>query len=215
MNAKVAIKQSVTEEWFNAVSHGVAALTAVGGFVILIVFGLQSEAQWSLFSAFFYGISLILLYTASTLYHAVQKIKWKHVFNIFDHSGIFLLIAGTYTPVLLITIGGNLGWTLFGVQWGLAIIGIILKIFFTGRYEIASLMMYAFMGWFILFKIGFLYAALPTIGFWLLVGGGLAYTIGIIFYVLDKRLFLSHFIWHLFVVAGSVMHFLLVLLFVF
>jgi len=208
-------KQTILEEWLNTLSHGLTALTSIGGLVVLIVFGALSEKNWSLFSALFYGISLVILYTASSLYHGIQKERTKEVFKIMDHCSIFLLIAGTYTPILLIVIGGASGWTFFGIQWGLASIGIVLKIFYTGRYEAISLCMYALMGWIVLFKISFLYQVLPAPAFWLLVSGGLSYTVGIIFYVLDKRLRFSHFIWHLFVMAGSLLHYLMMVMYIF
>lgn len=215
MVSKHKTKQTITEEWFNTLSHGIAALSAIAGLVVLIVFGIISDKDLSLFSALFYGLSLVILYLASTLYHGIQKDKTKYIFNILDHSSIFLLIAGTYTPVLLITIGGSAGWTIFGIQWGVALIGVVLKIFYTGKYETASLIMYAAMGWMIVFKAGYLYETLPAAAFWLLVSGGLAYTVGIIFYVLDTRLYLSHFIWHIFVMAGSLLHYLMMVMYIF
>ena len=207
--------QTTTEEWFNSLSHGITGLAAIGGMVVLIVFGARSDQHWSLFSALFYGISLLVLYAASTLYHGIQKDRVKELFNLLDHCSIFLLIAGTYTPVLPITIGGSFGWIFFGIQWGLALAGILLKIFFIGRYETASVAMYAIMGWMIAIKIGYLYQTLPTPGFWLLVSGGLSYTTGIIFYRLDNRFRFAHFIWHLFVMGGSLLHYLLMVLYIF
>ena len=207
--------QTIQEEWFNSLSHGITALTAIGGLVVLIVFGAISKKDWALLSALFYGISLVILYTASTLYHGIQKEKTKNILIIIDHCSIFLLIAGTYTPVLLMVIGGGFGWTFFGIQWGIALIGIILKIFYTGRYEAISLTMYALMGWVVVLKIGFLYQVLPSAGFWLLVAGGLSYTVGIIFYVIDKKVNFAHFIWHLFVMAGSLLHYLMMVMYIF
>lgn len=207
--------QTRTEEWFNAVSHGLAALTAIAGLVVLIVLGAKSDQELSLFSALFYGISLVTLYTMSALYHGVRKQSVKSLFNRFDHISIFLLIAGTYTPVLLLVLGGTAGWVLFGLQWGIALLGAVLKIFFTGRFETASLALYAIMGWMIIFRIGELKAVFSQEGFWLLVAGGLAYTAGIIFYVIDTRMKLSHFIWHLFVIAGSLLHYLMIILYVY
>jgi hemolysin III len=179
------------------------------------VLGAYSHKDWALFSALFYGISLVILYSASAVYHGVQKEGVKDILNIIDHSSIFLLIAGTYTPILLMVIGGAYGWTFFGIQWGLALIGIVLKMFFTGKYEAVSLGMYAVMGWIIVFKINFLAQVLPAPGFWLLVAGGLSYTIGIIFYAIDSRVHFSHFVWHLFVMAGSLLHYLMIVMYVF
>jgi hemolysin III len=207
--------QSKSEELFNTISHAITAVTAIGGLVVLIVFGVQSEKQWSLFSALFYGCSLVALYTFSTFYHGLAHQKAKRVFNILDHCGIFLLIAGTYTPVLLIAIGGSTGWWFFGIQWGMAFVGIILKLFYTGKYNVLSTLIYAIMGWIIIFKIELVKSVLVPEAYWLLVSGGLAYTIGIVFYMIDSRLKYSHFIWHLFVMAGSVLHYLMMVMYVF
>lgn len=207
--------QTTTEEWFNTISHGITFLTAIGGMTVLIAFGAQSDKQWTLFSALIYGISLVLLYAVSSLYHGIQKPKTKRFFNILDHCGIYILIAGTYTPIVLIMIGGELGWLFFGVQWGLALIGIILKIFYTGRFGAISTTMYAIMGWLVLVKGNMIYHILPAPAFWLLLSGGIAYTVGIVFYVIDTRMKLSHFIWHLFVMAGSLLHYLMMALYVF
>jgi hemolysin III len=174
-------------------------VTSIGGLVVLIVLGTKSEQHYSLFSALFYGLSLVLLYVFSTLYHGLKHQKAKSIFKILDHCGIYLLIAGTYTPVLLMTIGGSTGWILFGIQWSFALVGIILKIFFTGRFKLLSTIMYAIMGWIIVFKIDLVQTVLSPNAFWLLTAGGLAYTVGIVFYIIDYRLKLSHFIWHLFV----------------
>ncbi|MTI41090.1 PAQR family membrane homeostasis protein TrhA [Fulvivirga lutimaris] len=207
--------QTKLEEWFNTLSHGVTALAAIGGLVVLIVFGAQSDKQWSLFSALFYGSSLVLLYTFSTIYHGLRHAKTKHVFNILDHCGIYLLIAGTYTPVLLISIGGAIGWIFFGIQWSMALVGITLKIFYTGKYNLISTLMYAFMGWIIVFKIELVKSILPAPAFWLLASGGFAYTVGIVFYIIDYRMRLAHFIWHLFVMAGSILHFIMMVMYIF
>lgn len=207
--------QTKTEEWFNTISHGITALAAIGGLVVLIVFGAKSDQDWSLFSALFYGCSLVLLFTFSSLYHGLRHQKAKHIFNILDHCGIYLLIAGTYTSVMLITIGGTVGWLFFAIQWGMAFVGIILKIFYTGRFNLVSTLIYALMGWIIIFKIELVKAALPTPAFWLLFSGGMAYTVGIIFYIIDRRMFLSHFIWHIFVTAGSILHFIMMVMYIF
>ena len=126
-----------------------------------------------------------------------------------------MLIAGTYTPVLLISIGGFTGWLFFGIQWSMALIGILLKVFFTGKYNLLSTLLYAIMGWIIVFKIDLVKASLPDPAFWLLVSGGLAYTVGIIFYIVDTRMKYSHFIWHLFVMAGLILHFIMMAMYIF
>jgi len=207
-------QQTYSEEWFNSISHGITALTAIGGFGVLIVFGAKSDKDWSLFSAIFYGLSLISLYTFSTLYHGLRHEKAKRVFNILDHCGIFLLIAGTYTPMLLVSIGGTTGWVIFGLQWTMAFFGIILKIFYTGRFRLLSTLIYALMGWVIVLRWQDLVMALPESAFWLLISGGLAYTVGIIFYILDSKVKYAHFIWHLFVMAGSILHYIMVVKYV-
>jgi hemolysin III len=206
--------QTTTEELLNTLSHGITALTAVGGFVVLVVFGALSPKPWTLFSALFYGLSLVALYTFSTLYHGLRDEKAKRLFNILDHCGIFLLIAGTYTPMLLVAIGGTTGWVIFGLQWGLALVGVVLKMFYTGRFRLASTLIYIFMGWIIVFQWQTLVAAIPEPAFWLLVSGGLSYTFGTIFYMLDARIKYAHFIWHLFVMAGSILHYLMIILYV-
>ena len=208
-------EQSKLEEWFNLMSHGITGLCAIGGFVVLIVFGAKSDKDWSLFSALFYGSSLVLLYTFSSIYHGLRHQKAKRVFKILDHCGIYLLIAGTYTPVLLITIGGTVGWTFFTIQWTMAVIGILLKVFFIGKYNLVSTLMYAVMGWIVIFKIELVKSLLPEPAFWLLASGGMAYTVGIVFYIIDYRMTLAHFIWHLFVMAGSLLHFLMMIMYIF
>lgn len=215
MKQNLTIAEKNLEEMFNSISHGVTALVAIAGLVVLIVLGAQSEKDWSIFSALIYGSGLVLLYTFSSIYHGLRHEKAKRVFNILDHCGIYLLIAGTYTPVVLISIGGTTGWVFFGVQWGMALTGVVLKIFFTGKYNLVSTLMYAVMGWIIVFKIGLVKAILPEPAFWLLVSGGLAYTLGILFYILDHRMKLAHFIWHLFVMAGSILHFIMMVMYIF
>lgn len=214
MMKKTRREQTYTEEWLNTLSHAITAVTAVGGFVVLIVFGALSPKEWTLFSAVFYGLSLVALYTFSSLYHGLRDKQAKQFFKILDHCGIFLLIAGTYTPMLLVSIGGTVGWTIFAIQWSLAAMGIILKIFYTGRFKLISTLIYVFMGWIIVFQWDTLTASVPSPAFWLLLSGGLAYTVGVIFYMVDSRLKYAHFIWHLFVMAGSILHYLMIILYV-
>ena len=203
--------QTSLEERFNSLSHGITAVMGIAGLVILIVFGVQSDKDWSLFSGLVYGCSLLLLYTFSALYHGLRNKKIKHLFKILDHCGIYLLIAGTYTPVVLISIGGLTGWIYFGIQWGMALFGIILKIFYTGKYNLISTLMYALMGWVIIFKIELVKTILAPTPYCLLLCGGLAYTVGIAFYLLDYRMKFSHFTWHLFVILGSILHYIMIL----
>ncbi|MGL1885297.1 MAG: hemolysin III family protein [Reichenbachiella sp.] len=213
--ARKGKNQTIGEEISNSISHGVTALTAIAGMIVLVVIGAQSDQDLSLFSAIFYGLSLVSLYTFSTLYHSLTHKTAKKVFNILDHCGIFLLIAGTYTPVVILSIGGVAGWTFFGIQWGLAVVGIILKVFFTGKYNMLSTILYAVMGWSIMLKLDLVKAALPETAFWLLAAGGICYTVGIAFYIVDYRMKFSHFIWHLFVMAGSILHFIMMVMYIF
>ncbi len=208
---KVYSVQVEREEVFNSLSHGFTALGSVIGWIVLIVMGLISDKPWSLICAFIYGFCLVFLYGVSALYHGIRSLRLKEKMRIIDHGSIYLLIAGTYTPLVILTIGGTFGWTLFFIQWGLTLIGITLKIFYTGKYETLSLSMYLVMGWMIIFKVKFLYLTLPPTGFWLLVTGGIAYTAGIIFYLFDDKIHLAHFVWHLFVMTGSVLHYLLII----
>jgi hemolysin III len=202
--------QTNTEEWFNAVSHGVTALATIFGFLILVIIGNASEKSFTLFSSIIYGLSLVSLYTFSTLYHGSRNEKAKKTFQILDHCGIYILIAGSYTPVLLVAIGGTTGWLIFGVQWAFALIGIIIKIFYTGRFDLFSTVM----GWFIVIRWQELVDSIPGSALTLLVAGGISYTIGIIFYLIGTRIKFSHFIWHLFVMAGSLLHYIMIVKYV-
>ena len=206
--------QTNTEEWFNSISHGITALAAIVVFVILVMLGNSSPKNFTLFSSIIYGLSLVLLYTFSTLYHVLRNEKAKRVFHILDHCGIYLLIAGTYTPVLLVSIGGATGWMLFGVQWTIALIGIVMKIFYTGKFDKISTLIYAIMGWMIVIKWQELVDSIPSDALNLIIAGGISYTLGIVFYLIDTRIKFSHFMWHLFVMAGSLMHFIMMVKYV-
>lgn len=204
--------QSPFEEKLNALTHGIGAVLGIAALVLLIVFN-SHKTPWSLFSVIVYGISIIILFTASTLYHSVTKEKQKHIFRIIDHISIYGLIAGTYTPVCLITLEQSLGWPLFWTVWGIAIFGVILKLFFTGRFEIFSTLLYLVMGWLIVFDFSYLSESIGSNGVLFLFAGGLSYTIGIIFYAIQKIPF-NHVIWHLFVLAGAIFHFFMTFYFV-
>ena len=206
--------QTNTEEWFNTISHGMTALAAIVGFVILVMLGNSSEKCCTLFSSMIYGLSLVSLYTFSTLYHGLSNEKAKRVFQILDHCGIYLLIAGTYTPVLLVSIGGTTGWMIFGVQWTIALIGIVMKIFYTGKFDKISTLIYAVMGWMIVIKWQELVDSIPSDALNLIIAGGISYTLGIVFYLIDTRIKFSHFIWHLFVIAGSLIHYIMIVKYV-
>ena len=200
--------QSHFEEQLNAWSHGIGALLGIAGLVLLVVFT-QNTIEWSLFSVIVYGISIIVLFAASTFYHAVKGEKRKHYFRIVDHISIYLLIAGTYTPVLLITLPDSLGWLLFWTVWGIAAFGVILKLFFTGRFEVFSTLLYLVMGWLIVFDFSTLADRMDTNGLLLLFSGGLFYTVGIVFYAIHKIPY-NHVIWNLFVLGGAICHFFMI-----
>ena len=201
------------EEIFNAVSHGVGALLSVAALVLMIIFSCLPFSGVKLAASIVYGLTLILLFTASTLYHALIPPKAKAVFRVLDHATIFLLIAGTYTPVTLVTFGDALGFTLFGVVWLAAIVGVVLNALSIERFKIFSMICYIAMGWVILFAIKPLVAALPLGALLLLVAGGLAYTLGLIFYRL-KHVRYMHSIWHLFVLAGAILQFFCIFFYV-
>lgn len=206
-------KYTFGEELFNSISHGVGVILSIAALVLLIVFAAIKKSGYGLASGIVYGISLIILYTMSMVYHIVQNEKGKAVLRIFDHCSIFVLIAGTYTPYLLVTLDKTLGWVMFGIIWGMAVIGIVLNAIDLEKFKKISLVCYVIMGWAIIFTIKPLVKAIPFMGVFLLVLGGVFYTVGVIFYVLKKYRYM-HSVWHLFVLCGSVCHFLSILLYV-
>ena len=205
-------QQTVFEEKLNAVTHAIGAVFGIVALILLIVFETKKTA-FSLFSVIVYGISIIILFTASTMYHSFTDEKKKHYFRIVDHISIYLLIAGTYTPVLLITLEQSKGWLLFYIVWAIAGFGVILKLFFTGKFETFSTLLYLVMGWLIVFDFSTLSSIMASNGLVLLIAGGLAYTVGIVFYAIEKIPY-NHVIWHLFVLAGAILHFFMILFFV-
>lgn len=200
--------QSKKEELWNAVTHGIGVVLGISGLVLLISFE-SSKTDFSLFSVVVYGVSIIVLFSASTLYHSILNERHRHTFRIIDHISIYLLIAGTYTPVLLVLLIDSLGWPLFWTVWGIAAFGVVLKLFFTGRFETFSTLLYLVMGWLIIFDFSALNDVMAPAGIYWLAAGGAAYTIGIIFYVFEKIPY-NHVIWHLFVLAGAICHFFMV-----
>lgn len=202
--------QTKFEEQLNAWTHGIGAALGIAALVLLIVYT-DTTKPWSLFSVIVYGISIIILFLASTFYHSVKGEKRKHYFRIVDHVSIYLLIAGTYTPVLLIALSDSFGWTLFWVVWGIAAFGVVLKLFFTGRFEVFSTLLYLVMGWLIVFDFSNLSDTLGPNGILWLFAGGLSYTVGIIFYMVQKIPY-NHVIWHLFVLGGAIGHFFMIFL---
>ncbi|AFU99106.1 PAQR family membrane homeostasis protein TrhA [Simiduia agarivorans] len=204
---------SLAEEIANSVSHGIGAALSVAALTLMVVVSVASGDGWKLTSALVYGISLVFLFLASTLYHAIVHDKVKGVLRLIDHCAIYLLIAGTYTPFLLINLRGAWGWTLFAVIWSLALFGIFFKLFFKHRFPKLSLFTYILMGWLVIVALSEMLAKVPSGAMWLLLAGGLVYTLGAVFYKWEKLPF-NHAIWHLFVLGGSTCHFLAVYLYV-
>jgi hemolysin III len=197
----------------NSVTHGIGTLMAMAGLVLLVVFAVIYGNAWHIVSFSIYGTTLVLLYLSSTLYHSTQEPRRKYILRIIDHSAIYLLIAGTYTPFMLVTLQGTRGWVMFGIIWFLALAGILYKMFFINRHVVISTLFYLAMGWMIMFSIGDLFRNLPQNGIVLLGAGGLAYTLGMLFYAGRERL-LMHAVWHLFVLGGSICHFFSILFYV-
>ena len=208
-----SVQYSVGEEIANSLTHGVGVLLAVGGSVVLVTLAAMRGDVWHVVSCSIFGGAMVVLYTLSTLYHSVTNPRAKRALQILDHAAIFLLIAGTYTPFTLVSLRGPWGWSLFGTVWGLAAVGIVLEIAFPRRWPALSLTLYVAMGWVVVVAVKPLLAVLPTGGLLLLVLGGLAYTLGIIFYAW-KKLPYGHAIWHLFVLVGTILHFFAVLFYV-
>lgn len=200
-------------ERFNGLTHLSGAFLALGGAVVLIVIGALKGDPWRIVSFSIYGATLFFLYLSSTLYHSTRG-RAKGVFRKLDHAAIYLLIAGTYTPFTLVTLNGPWGWSLFGVVWGLALIGIAQEVWFASGARVLSLAIYLLMGWVALVAAGPLLRALSWPGFALMLAGGAVYTIGIVFYLFDERFRHFHGIWHLFVLAGSAVHYVAILLYV-
>lgn len=200
------------EEIANAITHGIGAALSVAALVLLIVFSSLKGNVWHVVSFTIYGTTMLLLYMNSTLVHSFKEGKAKDIFEFLDHSSIYLFIAGTYTPFLLVAIRGPLGWSLFGIIWGIALFGCIFKAFFVKKFLFMSTVFYVAMGWLIVIAWAPLNAVVAQQGMNLLVGGGVLYTLGTIFYVWRGFPF-HHAIWHLFVLAGSVLHFFAVLLY--
>ena len=200
-------------EKFNAWTHLVGALLALAGALWLLALAVASGDAWKIFAMAVYGATLVLLYGISTIYHSVRG-RAKAILRKLDHLSIYLLIAGSYTPFCLITLRGPWGWSLFGIVWTLALIGMLQEIKPRSEARIMSLVIYAVMGWIVLVAVKPLLDSLGTTGFVWLAAGGVFYTVGIIFFAFDDRFRHWHGIWHLFVVAGSLMHFIAILLYV-
>jgi hemolysin III len=203
--------QSQGEEIANSISHGIGLGGALIGTPFLIMHAVRQGDAGFIVGTSVFSMSTILLYLASTLYHAWPIGKVKRCFRIIEHSAIFILIAGTYTPLALGILRGAFGWTLFGVIWGLAIAGVVLKAFYKTAHPILSTCLYLLMGWLLVIAVKPLFARMPAAGLFLLSAGGLSYTAGVAFFATDSRLKYGHLIWHLFVIAGTTCHYFLVL----
>ncbi|RFU65379.1 PAQR family membrane homeostasis protein TrhA [Peribacillus glennii] len=201
------------EEIVNAITHGIGVLLSIAALVFLILFSVKQGSAWHITTAAIYGATMVVLFAASTLVHSFPPGKAKDIFEIFDHSAIYFFIAGTYTPFTLIVIKGALGWTLLGIVWGIALVGIVFKTFFVKRFLFLSTILYIAMGWLIVIAWNPLTETLPAAGMHLLVAGGLLYTVGAVFYVWRGFPF-HHAVWHVFVLGGTAAHFFAVLLYV-
>lgn len=193
------------EELANRLTHGIGAVLSVAGLVLMVVYSALYGDAWIVTSTAIYGASLVILYTASTLYHTFKSDRMRRFFQKLDHSAIYVLIAGTYTPFTLGPLRGGWGWTLFGIVWGFAVVGVVLKLFFAGKADVLSTIAYLVMGWIVVIAIKPLVATLPREALWWLIGGGLSYSLGTIFYLWEKLPF-NHAVWHLWVLGGSVCH---------
>ena len=203
--------QTFGEEVANTISHGIGALLAAAGAVPLIAKGIMAGSVKAEVSLAFYAFTLVLLYTASAVYHGVKRPELKRVLRVMDHCSIFLLILGTYVPLSLLVVGGRTGWALFLTNTALAVVGITLNAISLTRFDKISLVLYALMGWLVILALRTILQVLAPAGVALLVAGGVAYTVGIWFYKSQRKY--SHFVWHLFVLAGSVLHYLCVALY--
>ncbi|SET20123.1 MULTISPECIES: PAQR family membrane homeostasis protein TrhA [Marinobacter] len=194
------------EEWLNSVTHGLAAILSVIGTIVLVMAAGQMGDAWKVTSFSIFGATLVLLYLSSAFYHGSKNPKLKSAFKTLDHCAIFLLIAGTYTPFLLVNMRGTVGWTFFSIIWSLALTGVILKVVFRHRFRLVRVGIYLLMGWLIVFASADLVNSLSETALHLTIAGGLVYTVGVVFYLLDRTPYM-HAIWHLFVVGGSACHF--------
>lgn len=200
-------EQSQAEEIANSISHGMGLVVALAGTLFLIMHAARYGDAAFIVGTSVFSATMVILYLASTLYHALPIGRAKRVFRVIEHSAIFLLIAGTYTPFTLGVLRGAWGWTLFGVVWGLAVAGVALKVFDKASHPILSTGLYLLMGWVVVIAVDPLFARVPTAGLLWLLAGGLFYTAGVVFFATDSRLKYGHLIWHLFVIAGTVCHY--------
>ncbi|MFC1650271.1 hemolysin III family protein [Candidatus Latescibacterota bacterium] len=211
--SKSAKKYTRGEEIVNGITHGIGILLSISGLVLLVVLASKSGDTLRVVSFSIYGSTLILMYLASTLYHSFSGHRFKRILRIIDHSNIFLLIAGTYTPFMLVSVRGGWGWSILGVIWGLAVMGIIINVFFFGNARRLSLAAYVLMGWLCVIALREMLSAIPPAGMIWLAAGGLFYTFGVVFYAW-KSLPYNHAVWHVFVLSGSLCHFFSILFYV-
>jgi hemolysin III len=204
--------QTLGEEIANSVSHGIGLLAAVAAAPVLVLSAVQHDDAVRIIGASVFAATMVLLYLTSTLYHALPRNRAKRVFHVLDHAAIFLMIAGTYTPFTLGVLRGTWGWTLFGLVWGLALAGVVFTAVGGVRYPKLLTCLYLAMGWLILIAVKPLWLCVSSWGLFWLLAGGIAYTVGVVFYV-AKRVCYSHFVWHLFVITGTACHFIAVLRF--
>jgi hemolysin III len=204
--------QTLGEEIANSVSHGIGLLAAVAAAPVLVLSAVQHDDAVRIVGASVFAATMVLLYLTSTLYHALPRNRAKRVFHVLDHAAIFLMIAGTYTPFTLGVLRGTWGWTLFGLVWGLALAGVVFTAVGGVRYPKLLTCLYLAMGWLILIAVKPLWLCVSSLGLFWLLAGGIAYTVGVVFYV-AKRVCYSHFVWHLFVITGTACHFIAVLRF--
>ncbi len=210
---KRARRRFPKEELANSLTHGLGLVLSVAGFVALLVLAILHGSALQIVSCSVYGSTLVCLYAASTVYHIVQSRRFKRILKIIDHSSIYLLIAGTYTPFTLVILRGGWGWTLFGLVWGLSLFGILFKVWFVDHFKIVSTAVYIIMGWLVVIALKPLLAMVPGGAIAWLFAGGLSYTVGVVFFAWHKFPY-NHAIWHVFVLVGSVCHYFAVLLYV-
>lgn len=200
------------EEIFHSITHGIGSGLSIAGLTLLVVLAALYGDVYQIVGFSVFGVSLVVLYLSSTLYHGLQHPKTKRIFKVFDHSSIYLLIAGSYTPFLLVALRGTAGWILLVVVWAIALFGITLKILFIDRFQILSVIIYLLMGWLCVFVFREILINIPVAGIFWLAAGGVLYTVGVIFYAMQKIPYM-HAIWHFFVLGGSICHYFAVLLF--
>jgi hemolysin III len=215
MNKKDSINNfTSSEEIWHSATHGLGFLLGVAALVLLMSFACIDHKSTTVFASLvIYGSSLIVMYGSSTIYHALKNSRAKEIFQRLDHSSIYILIAGTYTPITLVVVGGREGWIVFATEWTVALLGIALKFVYPKRFELFSLIAYLLMGWLIVVVFETFMENIEPIGFWLVCAGGAAYTMGVIFYIKDNITYF-HTIWHIFVLTGSILHFFAIILYI-